>query len=236
MINLSIFRQSIFLAFIAIAVILAAETASACIIRWEKPEELKRQAQVVVQALILRTEAPRQTFRSVIYTYKVNIQSVEQGSLLVNPPSLTYEDLLMHRRGDITACPLKHGSGIEQALKPNSLYRMYLRSASDAEILLAEEVPSQALPAQDGTLSFLGTVKDIKASPLDEPSLVDWVVNFSVDKVTEGEFSKPTFSIRIHSPAQSGLEVGKQYLVEAKWNGAGYDVDALQWMKRDMAR
>jgi hypothetical protein len=50
------------------------------------------------------------------------------------------------------------------------------------------------------------------------------------------QFSMPTFSIRIHSPAESGLEIGKQYSVQAKWNGAGYDVDQLQWMKGEMAR
>ena len=208
--------------------LLRASAAFACIIQCEKPEDLKEQAKIVVQALVLKAEEPRHTFRSNVYTYKVAIQFVEQGSLALNEVEFTYEDLLMHRRGDITVCPLKHGSGVEHALKPNGLYRLYLRSAEDKEVLLAEEIRAQT----PSTLTFLGTIKEIKASPLKPPYRADWVVTFLVDKVTEGSFPKDTFSIRVHSPAKSGLGVGKQYSVQGKWNGAGYDVDEFQWRKR----
>lgn len=228
--GLVIILQWIFLC-LALATILTTQAASACVMQREKPEELKQQAQIVVEALIMGVDAPRQTFRSVVYLYNVSVKSVERGSFALGPSKLTYEDLLMHRRGNLTVCPLKHGSGIEQGLKPNTSYRMYVRSATDTEILLAEEIPSQKPVVGKGDFSFVGTVKEIKASPLKAPSLANWVVVFSVDKATAGEFSKPTFSIRVHSPAKSGLEVGKQYSVQAKWNGTGYDVDEFQWMR-----
>jgi hypothetical protein len=189
---------------------------------------LKRRAKVVVQALVLKAEAPRQTFRSVVYAYKVTALSLERGGLTLEPMEVTYEDLLAHQRGDLSVCPLKHGSGIEHTLKPNGLFRLYLRSAEDKEVLLAEEIRAQTSSTGGENLIFLGTVREIKASPLEPPSLGDWVVTFAVDKVTQGDFSKPTFSIRIHSPARSGLEIGKQYSVKSKWNGSGYDVDELQ--------
>lgn len=118
---------------------LQTPVASACIIREQEPEELKRQAEVVVQARIMKANAPRQTFRSVVYTYKVSIKSVERGSLALKSLEFTFEDLLIHRRGDLTVCPLKHGTGIENDLKPGNLYLIYLRSSVDTEILLAEE-------------------------------------------------------------------------------------------------
>ncbi|HQH27804.1 MAG TPA: hypothetical protein PLP17_10450 [Oligoflexia bacterium] len=219
------------LASVAVAIIVKANAASACVTTWEKPEELKRQSEVVVQAVVTGTETARRTFRGIVYTYKVTVRAVEQGNLRGESLKFTYEDLLMHRRGDRAVCPLKHGSGIENDLKQGGHYRMYLRSASDTEILLAEEMPGQSLAAKRKDLSFIGTVTEIKASHLGAPSLAEWVVTFTVDKVTHGDFSKSTFSIRVHSPARSGLQIGEHYPVQAKWNGAGYDVDEFQWMK-----
>lgn len=80
-------------------------------------------------------------------------------------------------------------------------------------------------------LVFVGTVESIEASPLPQ-SLANWVVTFRVDRIESGNFGGTTFSFRIHSPVKSGLEVGKQYLVEATRTDAGYTVDQYQWMNR----
>ncbi len=80
-------------------------------------------------------------------------------------------------------------------------------------------------------LVFLGTVQSIESSTSPQ-SLANWVVTFRVDRIQSGEFGGKTFSFRIHSPSKSGLETGKQYLVEATRTNTGYTVDQYQWMKR----
>lgn len=83
----------------------------------------------------------------------------------------------------------------------------------------------------DGDLVFLGTVEKLQPSAISE-SPVNWVIEFRVDQVLSGTFNNKTFSFRIHRPSLSGLEVGKQYRVEAKWNGNAYSVDPDQWLKK----
>ena len=85
----------------------------------------------------------------------------------------------------------------------------------------------------DDDLVFLGTVEKLDASPLQQSEL-DWVVKCRVDKILAGEFSGKAFSFRIHSPSKSGLEVGKQYKIEAKQTDDGYTVDQYQWMERTL--
>jgi hypothetical protein len=80
-------------------------------------------------------------------------------------------------------------------------------------------------------LVFLGTVQSIASSTIPQ-SLANWVVTFRVDRIESGEFDGKTFSFRIHSPSKSGLETGRQYVVEAMRTGAGYEVDQYQWMNR----
>lgn len=77
---------------------------------------------------------------------------------------------------------------------------------------------------------FLGTVKNLKSSSLPPPSLANWIVEFQIDKVLFGEFSSKTFSFRVHSPANSGLKVGKQYKVKAVKMEGGYSVDEFQFI------
>lgn len=77
-------------------------------------------------------------------------------------------------------------------------------------------------------LVFLGTVEKLDASPMPQ-SKSDWVVQCRVDTILAGEFSGKAFSFRIHSPSKSGLEVGKQYKIEAKRTVDGYTVDHYQW-------
>ena len=75
-----------------------------------------------------------------------------------------------------------------------------------------------------------GTVEELYSSPLAQ-SRFNYVVQCRVDKILSGDFSGKTFSFRIHSPSQSGLEVGKQYKIEAKRTPEGFAVDQYQWMK-----
>ncbi len=82
----------------------------------------------------------------------------------------------------------------------------------------------------DGDLVFLGTVEKLDAFPLPQ-SRLNWVVQCRVDKIVAGDFLGKTFSFRVHSPARSGLEVGKQYKIIAKRIPEGFAVDQYQWMK-----
>ena len=80
-------------------------------------------------------------------------------------------------------------------------------------------------------LVFRGTVESIQGDPLPQ-SLANWIVRFRVEEVLLGDFGGKTFAFRIHSPAMSGLEVGKQYTVEAIRTVDGYSVDQDQWWLR----
>ena len=91
--------------------------------------------------------------------------------------------------------------------------------------------PNSAALAPQPDLVFVGTVESIEASPLPR-SLANWIVTFRVDRIEAGDFSGETFSFRIHSPSRSGLESGKQYVVEANRTDTGYKVDQCQWMER----
>jgi len=51
-----------------------------------------------------------------------------------------------------------------------------------------------------------------------------------------GDFSEPTFSFAVHSPAMSGLEKGRSYTVKAVWKNGGYVVDPLQWRRGNQIR
>jgi hypothetical protein len=79
-------------------------------------------------------------------------------------------------------------------------------------------------------LTFLGTVTRIEIADTGD-SLKKWVVTTRVDKVLSGVFSGSQFSFAIHSPAQSGLEVGKQYRIRATRTRDGYFVDQNQWSR-----
>jgi hypothetical protein len=91
--------------------------------------------------------------------------------------------------------------------------------------------PDAAAVKPKPELVFLGTVQSIESSTLPQ-SLANWVVTFRIDKIESGEFAGKTFSFRIHSPSKSGLENGKQYVVEAIRTDAGYEVDQYQWINK----
>ena len=83
---------------------------------------------------------------------------------------------------------------------------------------------------------FIGTIT--KIYPFSAPATVErgWAVRAHVDRVVSGTLSVDTFTFTVHSPTQSGLEVGGTYTIKAKWIGNGYVVDELQWMKTTRRR
>jgi hypothetical protein len=85
---------------------------------------------------------------------------------------------------------------------------------------------------QTADLVLLGTLEKVEASTLPQ-SVANWIVTFRVDQVLAGEFKDSTFAFRIHSPSMSGLEVGKQYRVEAMKTATGYHVDQYRGIKRN---
>jgi hypothetical protein len=83
------------------------------------------------------------------------------------------------------------------------------------------------------TLVFEGTVTSIRT--IDHP-LTRWLITVKVTKVISGEFSGSTFQFAVHSPAQSGLEKGRSYTIEAVWKDRGYVVDENQWRRPSRKR
>ena len=74
-------------------------------------------------------------------------------------------------------------------------------------------------------LVLLGVVTKIFQVDASPASLRRWGVTIQVERVVAGEFSQPTFTFTLHSPARAGLETGHRYLITAKWVGDGYLVD-----------
>ena len=74
-------------------------------------------------------------------------------------------------------------------------------------------------------LVFIGTIT--KIYPFSAPAAVRrrWAVRAHVDRVVSGTFSGDTFTFTVHSPAQSGLRVGRAYTIKATWMNEGYVVD-----------
>jgi hypothetical protein len=98
-----------------------------------------------------------------------------------------------------------------------------------------EDAPVKQARSQDDLLVFEGTVASVEISQLPQ-SRKNFIVTVRVDRVIQGQFSGKTFQFRIHSPVQSGLEVGKKHTVEANRTKDGYTVDELQWMKREQGK
>ena len=88
---------------------------------------------------------------------------------------------------------------------------------------------SDVSETSNGDLVFLGTVEKLLNSPPKHKSVQHWIVRCRVDKIISGQFAGKTFAFRIHSPAKSGLEEGKQYRIKATRIETGYVVDQYQW-------
>jgi hypothetical protein len=74
-------------------------------------------------------------------------------------------------------------------------------------------------------LVFIGTIT--KIYPFSAPEAVPrrWAVRAHVNRVVSGTFSGDTFTFTVHSPAQSGLRVGRAYTIKATWTIEGYIVN-----------
>src|SRR6185503_10197733 len=86
----------------------------------------------------------------------------------------------------------------------------------------------KAAAAPSKVLVFEGTVTSISTVAHD---FKPWLITVKVTKVISGEFSGSTFEFLVHSPAQSGLEKGRSYTIEAVWKEGGYTVDQHQWRR-----
>src|SRR5262245_595921 len=95
-------------------------------------------------------------------------------------------------------------------------------------VLLLVGVSACVRVAKQGDLIYKGTVTKIEIADTGNP-LRQWVVTTRVDQVVCGSFSGARFQFAIHSPAQSGLRVGKQYRIVATSVPDGYVVDPTQW-------
>jgi hypothetical protein len=92
--------------------------------------------------------------------------------------------------------------------------------------------PATAAPNHELDLVLKGTVTKIKTfEPRDELSQKHWAVTVKVKRVITGSISEPTLTFAVHSPAMSGLKVGRSYTIKATRTADGYLVDELQWRR-----
>ncbi len=113
---------------------------NACMVSYRPILELKSEAEMIVLARVVSINGRRALFRSKVYEYSIKVITDEKGVSNKKQWIVFYEDLMVHRRGALIVCPRKHGSGIESSLSVNQLYRFFIRSSTDLEILLAEKV------------------------------------------------------------------------------------------------
>jgi hypothetical protein len=79
-----------------------------------------------------------------------------------------------------------------------------------------------------------GTVTAISQVDAKRPSRRNWAVTVQVETVRAGEYAQPVFTFTVHSPARTGLAVGRRYTIEAVWTGVEYVVDETRPIKADM--
>jgi hypothetical protein len=68
-------------------------------------------------------------------------------------------------------------------------------------------------------LVLVGTITSIFTVHAPPPSRRNWGVTVRVDKVKLGNYSEPTFTFTIHSPARSGVKVGLRCTIVATKTG-----------------
>jgi hypothetical protein len=85
-------------------------------------------------------------------------------------------------------------------------------------------------------LELTGTITAIYPVRANPPSKRNWAVTIRVEKVKEGEYSKPEFTFTIHSPALARLAVGGCCAIEATWTGQEYSVNKTLPIKCESAR
>jgi hypothetical protein len=99
-----------------------------------------------------------------------------------------------------------------------------------ASLTVAQTPTTLAQPQSSSTdspkdLVIIGTIT--KIYPFSAPETVRrrWAVRAHVDRVVSGTFSGDAFTFTVHSPAQSGLRVGRSYIIKATKTVEGYVVD-----------
>jgi len=68
-------------------------------------------------------------------------------------------------------------------------------------------------------LVLVGTITSIFTVDAPPPSRRNWGVTVRVEKVKLGNYSEPTFTFTIHSPARSGVKVGLRCTIVATKTG-----------------
>ena len=123
-------------------ILLIADSASACIVRYKDPAELKAEASLVVQAEVLSKEVTGQSQQGELYSYKVQMKATERGILGEGAPTtVTYYNLRARREPNgMIDCPIKDGSGKETDLQVGGIYRLFLKSSNETEILFSEKL------------------------------------------------------------------------------------------------
>ncbi len=107
-------------------------------IQWRPHEEVEADANLVVEATILGAEAPRKSFSTWEFDYRIRVESVHRGRTQAKTLEVTYDDDKAHRRGEMIVCPIKHGTGIENELEVGKRYELFLESSDEnSELLLA---------------------------------------------------------------------------------------------------
>lgn len=94
---------------------------------------------------------------------------------------------------------------------------------------------SCAIASEPSELIFRGTVVRIEQGVTPDP-LKNFVITARVDKVLSGSFSGKRFQFAVHSPAQSRIDLGRQYKIRAIRTKTGYTVDELQWLRAILVR
>jgi hypothetical protein len=119
---------------------LVTKSASACVVRYRDPGELKSEAGIVVQALVLSKEISEQSQLGEFYSYTVQVKVVERGTMeLAAPRRLTYYNGRAREQNGTIVCPRKDGSGYETQLQIGSRYRFFIKSNKKTEILFSEK-------------------------------------------------------------------------------------------------
>jgi hypothetical protein len=103
-----------------------------------------------------------------------------------------------------------------------SKYPFYL---SSVRTVIGKDEPPRGV---QNDLTFLGTITSIEVASTGDP-LRKFRVTTKVDEVLSGHLSGKKFSFAIHSPSQSGVEVGQQIRIQALATAEGYSVDEYQW-------
>lgn len=111
--------------------------AGACQIGWKSEAELEAEASVVVDARIVTARRITSSPQRDVYEYKIIVESSETGELSDGEMAVTFDDLKAHLRDRMRVCPIKNGSGIEHNLTIGQLYKLYIKSNSEPQIVLA---------------------------------------------------------------------------------------------------